>query len=675
MIAGRRGVIGGVLALVALPGLLTRSSGPQPERAMVTWDKHGGDVWAWEKTVSGRAEGCEVVAVRLHGKEFPVARSGARFSARVPLRSGRNRIEAVCSGGSGGEEAQQVADLVLDVPLRATPVAKVELSREGSDVVLSAAASTPSRSSGARLTGTYWSERSGNPAPLTLAVDRPGGGAGGGAGDVAGEGASEIAAGRVRVRPPSKDGEYYVTLRVVDADGGEDRSTTYFEVVDGEPGLVDFDREHPRWIDDAVVYGVIPRKFGRPALRATAERLDDLADLGVNTLWLSPVNTTIPNYSGYEVIDYFTIRSDYGTEDDFRALVEQAHTRGMRVLMDIVPNHTSHLHRYYKDAEKYGERSVHYELYDRDNTGTPTHYFDWDWLPNLDFANPDVRRFVTEVMSYWVREYDVDGYRVDVAWGVKERRPDFWPALRRELKRIKPDVYLIAEASARDPYFVAHGFDAAYDWTIKHGEWAWIDVWTAPDQLVERLDAALTNDGFGYGEDTLIFRFLNNNDTGERFVAQHGVGMTRVAAALLFTVHGTPGPYTGDEIGAEFDPYEDIGPLDWDHDPHRLRPYYRTLVRLRNELRGLRSRNFARVEADPASKVYAYVRWGSGTDLPVLVVLNFGAERLTAEVNQPTQFADGGRLVDRLSDEAVRADGRTLRVTMAAYTARIFVPA
>jgi cyclomaltodextrinase len=228
---------------------------------------------------------------------------------------------------------------------------------------------------------------------------------------------------------------------------------------------------------------------------------------------------------------------------------------------------------------------------------------------------------------------------------------------------------------------VSHGFDGAYDWTIKLGEWAWTDVWTSPDQLVERLHAALTNDGFSYGEDALIFRFLNNNDTGERFVAQYGVGVTKVAAALLFTVHGTPGPYTGDEIGAEYDPYEDIEPLDWDHDPHRLRPYYRRLALLRTELGALRSRSFARVEARPASRIYAYVRSGSAADEPVLVVLNFHEADLATELVLPGQFGAGTRFVDRLSGtnagadgDEVRAEGRMLRLAMPPYTARILVP-
>ena len=143
--------------------------------------------------------------------------------------------------------------------------------------------------------------------------------------------------------------------------------------------------------------------------------------------------------------------------------MREAHDRDIRVLMDFVPNHTSAAHRYFKDASHLGRESRYWDFYDRDADGTVTNYFDWTHLPNLNFDNPEVRRMITEAFAYWVGELDVDGFRVDVAWGVKERAPGFWPELRAQLDAIKPGVLLIAEASARDPYYYSHGFEAAYD--------------------------------------------------------------------------------------------------------------------------------------------------------------------------------------------------------------------
>jgi len=433
-------------------------------------------------------------------------------------------------------------------------------------------------------------------------------------------------------------------------------------------------RSHASWMADAIVYGVIPGRFGEPGLRATTARLPALADLGVNTLWLSPVMATLPGNFGYEVVDYTTLRDDIGTEDDLRELVDTAHALGIRVLLDFVPNHTSAQHPYYRDAAQHGVASAYYDFYDRDATGRVTHYFDWEWLPNLNLANPKVRSMLLEAMAYWIREFDVDGYRVDVAWGVRERAPDFWPVVRRELAAIKPDVGLVAEASARDPYYPEHGFDAAYDWTDNLGQWAWHDVWDVPHEIPRRLHAALTGDG-RYPAGALPLRFLNNNDTGERFLTRHGVGLTRVALTLLLTVHGVPALYTGDEIGAEFHPYDTVAPIDWDRDPHEFRPLVANLCRLRHRLPSLRSRNFARVPAQfrgPDSPGYAYLRWGS--DAPVLVVLNFGRTPAVGQVALPEQFGATRGLVDQLSGRYVTVSDRQVNLELEAFTSLVLTP-
>ncbi len=309
----------------------------------------------------------------------------------------------------------------------------------------------------------------------------------------------------------------------------------------------------PAWVEEAVVYGVIPRNFGPEGLRSVTGKLSYLRDLGVNALWLAPINASPDSDYGYAVTDYFELRGGTGySKADLTTLVAEAHARGIRVLMDFVPNHTSDQHPYFLDAESQGPSSPYYDYYDRDESGDYTYYFNWTHLPNLNYDNPEVERLMLEAFSYWVREFDVDGFRVDAAWGIRQRKPDFWPRWRRQLKAIKPDLLLLAEAGARDDYYFTEGFDAAYDWTDELGHWAWEDVFNAPELITRRLDAALTNGGTGFHPDALIFRFLNNNDTGDRFITRYGEGLTRVATALLMTLPGIPCLYTGDEVGAEF---------------------------------------------------------------------------------------------------------------------------
>jgi glycosidase len=495
-----------------------------------------------------------------------------------------------------------------------------------------------------------WTPRPGNPEAVRVQVS---------ADQDQQEFRREVRGARIEVELPETpvDGEYYFSLRVIDQAGREDTSTTYFVVENGQPRIPDYDRESPAWVEEAIVYGVIPRLFGSPGALAIQEKLDDLADLGINALWLAPINET--NDYGYSVIDYFELRDNFGSKEDFRAMVQAAHERGIRVLMDFVPNHTSNEHPYFKDTIEKGQESPYWDFYDRDELGNYTYYFDWTHLPNLNYENPEVRRMMIEAFSYWVREFDVDGFRVDACWGVQQRRPDFWPEWRRALKRIKPDILLLAEASARDPYNFDNGFDAAYDWTENLGNWAWARFWgdQAPQtdtlQMIKLLRDALTNESVGYHPDALIFRFLNNNDTRTRFITTHGEDMTRVATALLLTLPGIPCIYTADEIGQWFLPYSDGAPLSWRERYPGLRDYHKRLISLRKEIASLHSRLWQMVDVEQADRLWVTSIPGRD-EQPLLVLLNFrGQAAVFASLG--SDRSQSQVLYDHLSNEAIRS--------------------
>jgi glycosidase len=374
------------------------------------------------------------------------------------------------------------------------------------------------------------------------------------------------------------------------------------------------------WIDPAVVYGMVIRNVTSGGFRGAATRLDALADLGVAAIWLAPITATPDGDFGYAVTDYRDVRPEYGTLDDFRAFVDAAHARGIRVLMDVVPNHTSHLHPWSIDAAAKGAASAWADWYDRGEDGKPTYYFTWQHLPNLNFDNPAVRRYMTDALAFWMRDCGVDGYRVDVAWGIRQRRPDFWPACIAELRQIHPDALLIAEASARDPAYAASGFDAAYDWTDELGHWAWTEAFDGGGPIAPALRAALA----ASDPATRVFRFLNNNDTGDRFITRHGVAAYRAALAMLLTLPGLPCLFTGDEVGAEFRPYETAGEIDWS-DRHGLRPFVRRLVALRREVPALHARGWELLDVAPAERVLAYRRVSSAGDALVAINLSDAA--------------------------------------------------
>jgi cyclomaltodextrinase / maltogenic alpha-amylase / neopullulanase len=404
------------------------------------------------------------------------------------------------------------------------------------------------------------------------------------------------------------------------------------------------------------LYGAAPYQFEPQGFAGIKERLDEIAALGASAVWLSPVTAAAEDDFGYAVLDQFSIRADFGGEAGLRSLISHAHSLGLRVLVDFVPNHLSQSHRYYKDAEQSGPRSPYYDWFDRDAAGAVTQYFDWAHLKNLNFDDVEVRNYITAAAAQFIRDYDVDGFRIDASWAVAQRAPEYWPQLRAELKRIDPDIVLIAEASAREAYHVSHGFDAAYDWTDSLGQWAWHDAFTTESEInLERLRLAWTNEGKGYPPDALILRFINNNDTGERFASRFGRETAAVAATLLFTLPGIPLIYNGDELGAEFLPYDEGPPIRWQS--NALTDHYRRLATLRHQTSTLHTRNMKLVDIDKPQHVLAFVRPGATSSDDVLVLLNFsGDDQNVQPVGAPARetFAAFRKSRDLLSDQVQR---------------------
>ncbi len=624
-----------------------------------------GEIWAWQHAVSGEvgAEDCDAIELHVNGSMFPAMLSGTTFTATIPLQAGENVITALCRHTNGQETMSE--SVTLTGMLRDVPRSNIHIELQDNRIIVDGTQSEASASSASPVATYLWTTRADNPAPLT--IEEPVA--------LAGQALEQVEADRLVLSAPAVDGEYYITLQVTDANGSTDKSTTYFRVAGGEPELDDWDTENTDWVESTVVYGTIPRNFGSPGFQAVIDRLDYLADLGINALWLAPVNDSPAGDYGYAVVNYFEVDGRYGTNDDFRRMVDEAHARGIRVLMDFVPNHSSSQHPYFEHALSHGTESPYWDFYDRDESGSYTYYFDWRHLPNLNYENPGVRRWMLEAFEYWVREYDVDGFRVDVAWGIRERRPDFWIQWRRALKRIKPDLLLLAEASARDEYYFTNGFDAAYDWTGQLGKWAWELVWEGPQLLTFNLNAALTNLRNGFHPDALIFRFLNNNDTGARFVTRHGVDMTRVATALLLTLPGIPCVFTGDEVGEAFTPYGDSGSLSWREQYPGLIDYHRTLITLRRTTPSLYSREFTILQVEPHVQVYGYLRYTADGSDPLLVLLNFSNEAHEVEVTLPDEFSalgDKESFEDLITGEQIApVDGSPLKIPLPAMRAVI----
>ena len=457
---------------------------------------------------------------------------------------------------------------------------------------------------------------------------------------------------RFQARIPLQQGPNAVVARCEGARDTSASDSLSFDLKLTDPPAADEvggARDRPTWLKRAVVYAPVAELWGNDGAVAVRRNLPYLKRLGANVLWLWPPASSRAPGEEYAITDYFRVDESWGSKKALQVLIAEAHAQEMRVIVDFVPNHMSRRSPYFRDAATYGRSSAYWDFFDRDARGRPMHYFDWVHLPNLNFDNPEVRNMLIEASTYWMEEMGVDGFRMDVAWGVRRRHPGFWTQLSQAIKAINPDAMLLAEDSARAPYYRDNGFDVAYDWTNELGEWAWAKAFATPTRTGALLRRAIARVA---GRDGLVLRFINNNDTGRRFVDRYGPELTMAAATLQFTVPGVPAMFAGDEIGASFEPYTEIGRIPW-RDRYGLRPFYKKLIEIRRKIPALTSHRIDLLHTnDPGT--LAFIR-PSATGSPVLVVLNFG---------QATEVHLSGRglralpaeMIDLLTDAEVRLD-------------------
>jgi len=644
----------GILALCALSLQASCSSTRADVTQRIELSSADADVWAYELTVTGTLIGGDALKscqVQVAERVAPASLSGGReFRARVRLDPGDNQLHAICRTRDGARVVSPPRRFRVRLPATPTAVARLEaaaksdsarieradslLSKraEGSaDLVLDASGSSANLGTGRELVRYEWF-----------------------AGDTA------IAKG-VRVTLPAPAHRQLYSLRVCD-----DRAQCDVARVLYRPAG---DRGSEEEVRDAVMYGVLPPLYGAQPLRGVIAALHNLAELGVDVLWLAPLFRAPEGDYGYAVTDYFRMRSDYGTDSDLRELVSRAHKLGLRVLLDLPANHSSHEHPYFAEAAALGRRSHYWDFYDRDAAGEATHYFDWTNLPNLNYANPEVARLMTEAASHWLDVFDVDGYRLDAAWGIRQRNPEWWPQLEAALARKHPEHWLVAEASAHDSYYRPPLFEAAYDWTADLGKHSWKDVFEQKAGIAQRLAAALQSTP---QTGVHVLRFLNNNDTGARFITRHGPELNRVATAALLTLPGMPCLYSFDEVGAEFEPYGELAPVQ-KRNP-ALRAFHREWIRMRRTQRALRGPDITYVHVGTRDEVLAYVR--SDGDARALVVLSFSGkpQEISLSLSEhgwPTRMA---RELTRKGQPRTALRANTLRVKLSGWDARVFTP-
>lgn len=377
------------------------------------------------------------------------------------------------------------------------------------------------------------------------------------------------------------------------------------------------------WIRDAVVYEIFPRNFSsNGTFAAITAQLDNLKALGVDVLWLMPIHPTGRLKakgtfgSPYAVRDYYGINPDYGTAADLHQLITTAHQRGLKVILDIVANHTAW------DSVMMANT----QFYKRDAAGRvqPPNP-NWTDVAGLDYSNPDTCRYMLDMLRYWVREFDVDGFRCDVAGEVPTR---FWEQARAALEPMKPGIFLLAEASK--PELLVRAFDADYDWPMLNAlNRVFMDGAPATDVRKSWEESRRT-----FPRGALHLRFTDNHDEA-RAISRYGWNGALAASVLVFTLDGLPLLYNGMEVGdttESGDPalFEKL-PIFW-HPKQRegFRATYQQLSRLRKQSPAFGSDRVVWLTNSTPADVITFLRPSAGEEF--LVAVNCSNRNVTPTI-------------------------------------------
>jgi cyclomaltodextrinase / maltogenic alpha-amylase / neopullulanase len=296
----------------------------------------------------------------------------------------------------------------------------------------------------------------------------------------------------------------------------------------------------PQWTKNANIYEVNTRQYTpQGTFKAFQQHLPRLKAMGVNILWLMPINPigeknrkgTLGSY--YSVKDYTAVNPEYGTEADFKNLVSEAHKLGMHVIIDWVANHTSWDNVWIKP---------HSDWYTKDSLGNITIPKGTDWMDtaDLNYDNPELRRAMIDAMKYWVKNADIDGFRCDVAGMVPIT---FWIHARKEIDALKPGCFFLAEDA--EPKIYA-AFDMTYDWPLKD----LINDVAKGKANVSDLIAFFETESKRLNPENIRMQFITNHDEN----TWNGTEYERLGDApvdpftvLTYTIPGMPLTYSGQE--------------------------------------------------------------------------------------------------------------------------------
>ncbi|MBK9927654.1 MAG: DUF3459 domain-containing protein [Anaerolineales bacterium] len=454
-----------------------------------------------------------------------------------------------------------------------------------------------------------------------------------------------------------------------------------------------------QWWQDAVFYEIFVRSFydsnndGIGDFNGIIQKMDYLQSLGINAIWLMPIHPS-PSYHGYDVTNYYAVNTEYGSMNDFKNLLAEAHKRDIKIIIDLVLNHTSSQHPFFIDANN-DPQSPYRDWYvwnDKSNganwhEGKSGYYFGlfWSGMPDLNYNNPDVTAQMENVARFWLDDIGVDGFRVDAAKhlieenGKVENTPathEWYKGFYKFYKANKQEAYAVGEVY-NGGAFMAKTYENQLD-AIFNFELASAFISSPQAGTNMPINSALR---FSLKDkpDFNFATFLTNHDQNRVMSTLNGnIEQAKVASFLLLTTPGTPFIYYGEEIGMQgVKPDEDIRlPMQWnakenagfstvipwrapftnysevnvaaqDIDPDSLLNHYRNLIQIRKEHPALRTGQVSVIETGN-SGVYAILCVKESETLLVLANLTDQPIKEYALTLKGAVLADGTYSVESL---------------------------
>jgi cyclomaltodextrinase len=408
--------------------------------------------------------------------------------------------------------------------------------------------------------------------------------------------------------------------------------------------------ETPGWVRDAVFYQIFPERFynGNPKndppnvepwgnepttrnfmggdLQGILDKLDYLEELGVTALYLTPIFRSNSSHK-YDTIDYFAVDPHFGGMSLLRKLVNSCHKRGIRIILDAVFNHCSHLHPYFLDVKKRGKKSRYWDWFTIKKWPIPNRFtkhkqaLEWYecwWgfhtLPKLNFSNPEVEKYFLDVAQFWLREAHIDGWRLDVP---NEIIQSFWPKFRRAVKEANPEAYIVGEIwDDATAWLQGDQFDAVMNYRFQK---ALLGYFAEETLDTKGLDHTLRQIMMDYPEQAtaVMLNLLGSHDTARPMTASTGdLDALKLMVTLQFSFEGAPCIYYGDEIGMEGgkDP-ECRRCYPWDKPElqnRNLFAYYKKLIAIRKTNPALHVGTFRPFVVDDERELYAFERRADG---------------------------------------------------------------